>query len=141
MISSVSRRGPAFLLRITWAISESFIGFPSSCVAAIYCRNGQVGLGGWWSSARGRVTVRTPRLKATSGARTSATACSGVVASNTTMSAGVAHGYAIILQIQQLRRTLCQHGEAFAQPVRVADLADIGLQVGHAEQHCSRPVA
>ena len=39
--------------------------------------------------ARAGVTVRTPRLNATSGALTSATACSGVVASKTTMSAGL----------------------------------------------------
>ena len=41
------------------------------------------------TAARGRVTVRTPRLKTTKGAAFSATACSGVSASITTISAGL----------------------------------------------------
>ena len=41
------------------------------------------------NSARGRVTVFTPRLNTASGWHTSATACSGVAASTTTISAGL----------------------------------------------------
>ena len=69
MMSSVRRLGPAFLLRITWAMSDSFMAGAVPLAAAS--------------------RSRTPCLNATSGALTSATASSGIVASKITISAGL----------------------------------------------------
>src|SRR5580704_270991 len=44
---------------------------------------------------------------------------------------GIANGDAVVLQVHQPGGPLGEHGKAFAQLVRMADLTNIGLQIGH----------
>ena len=90
------------------------------------------------------VQFRPPRNGATAafvngeGVANSAMASKGDWASRTTRSAGWPTRDAVIREVEEASRAVGQHVEALDEAVRAADLHDVGVEVGHADQASRR---